>query len=177
MNEYKSFNDMKAETLQIINKAYTMGYDDGKSSLESQQLYITGLNDAWECAKKINDMDQDMYDELFPKAFINGLYESYSISEAIAIIKEYNEKQNQDDKIKIGDEVIIFNSKGVITAITDDYKYGAVLFKDGSFGKYPIYEYKKTGRHFPDIAQVLKQLRKESEPTGPWIHTEECDRE
>ena len=63
----------------IINKD---GYGQG---------YEKGLQDAWECARKIyNDLSMDKYIEIFEG---KSWFFDYNASEAIAKIKEYEEKQ------------------------------------------------------------------------------------
>ena len=112
----------------------------------------------------------------------------YSASEAIAKIKEYEEKQTKkscdncgknycgnalcfgnnycewapkqaDDEIKIGDEVTDGGEwKGVVTWVSPDYEYLVVMLDDGTAIRWKKKEFKKTGRHFSQIAEVLKQM-------------------
>lgn len=69
--------------------------------------YEEGLNNAWECAKKLRHMDYSMLYKVFDgdNVVIHGIqmkgleavFEKYSASEAMAKIKEYEEKQKQTD--------------------------------------------------------------------------------
>ena len=70
--------------------------------------YEEGLNNAWECAKKLRHMDYSMLYKVFDgdNVVIHGIqtkgleavFEKYSASEAMAKIKEYEEKQKQTQK-------------------------------------------------------------------------------
>ena len=85
---------------KIINHVYNQGYNDGVNygieigrDFEKAGEYECGLNDAWECARKIyNDLSSmDKCIEIFEgKSWFN-----YSASEAMAKIKEYEEKQKR----------------------------------------------------------------------------------
>jgi hypothetical protein len=88
---------------ELIESAYMMGYEDGKN-LE----YDLGLNDAWECARKMMLSDEDGGIALsdIQKIFSMTPYsamKSFSASEAIAKLKEYEEKQKRNcDTCKYG---------------------------------------------------------------------------
>lgn len=77
-------------------------------------------------------------------------------------------KKPTDEKIDIGDEVIgVFGRKGVVVGIV--IVKGEVMFsllmrehKVPQLVKASNYE-TKTGRHFPQIAEVLEQMKEESE--------------
>jgi len=129
-----------------------------------------GLNDAWECAKKITcNVSLGGYStyalrEIFDTARIGDIFLNFSPSDAIAKIKEYEEKQKRaDNEIKVGDEVVdgeVFNSgKGIVTFVSPLTLY--VLWYDGSTGRRKLEDIKKTGRHFDKITEVLEQLKEE----------------
>lgn len=77
-------------------------------------------------------------------------------------------KKPTDEKIDIWDEVIgVFGRKGVVVGIV--IVKGEVMFsllmrehKVPQLVKASNYE-TKTGRHFPQIAEVLEQMKEESE--------------
>ena len=165
-----------------------MGYDGDLT----RPAYEQGLNDTWECIRKIvcdcdypnNHLRQSVLGgDTLVKFFIDN-----SASDAIAKVKEYEEKQKKcadckyntkpahsvcsscitgnrhdpiDDVINIGDEVISrSNYYYIVTGIKDDTAYCCV---DDNGDVAPKYfektELKKTGRHFPQIEEVLKQIR------------------
>lgn len=74
----------------MIKEALTIGYE-------------AGLEDAWECARKIlfdESLPRDILTDLGVNTFC-GIIQDYTASEAIAKIKEYEEKkeqQKQSDK-------------------------------------------------------------------------------
>ena len=105
---------------------YERGYEEGLKRGEdieqanaaetkkevAKQNYERGLNDAWECTRKIGKVNwltlKQIGFEIKDKEK-NPSWDvvmEYSASEAITKIKDYEEKQKQtDDKIKVGDEV------------------------------------------------------------------------
>jgi len=150
------------------------GYEDGKADTPftdtEEKAYNRGLNDAWEVIKKITKDDSvcgysiEMMQELFGWTCVYDITHNYTPEEAIAKIKAYEEQQKQDAEIKVGDEVYsdAFDDKGIVTHITADKVAcvciicnGSTMMKVGTIGLH------KTGRHFPQIAEVLKELRGE----------------
>lgn len=90
---------MKAEIEKQIHKLaehmYEIGYEDGRK--ENTKIadagYSHGLNDAWECAKKIYGMDRDTRMIALVFNEYETVFDNYSASEAIEKIKEYEKKQ------------------------------------------------------------------------------------
>ena len=184
---------MKKEYLDVIeailSDEYARGYNAGTNhgiEITEAKDYEQGLNDAWECARKIV---RGNYDDLFSnyKEPIHAI-RALDASDAIAKIKEYEEKQTKkscdncgknycgnalcfgnnycewapkqtDDEIKIGDEVTDGGEwKGVVTWVSPDYEYLVVMLDDGTAIRWKKKEFKKTGQHFSQIAEVLKQM-------------------
>ena len=80
---------------ELIHSAYVMGYEDGTNS---NLTYERGLNDAWECARKIDndyDLEQYLIDSIESKSYIErcDLFNQLSPQECMTKIKEYEEKQ------------------------------------------------------------------------------------
>lgn len=172
---YKNgYEDAKSE---LVKKAYKDGYENAKSELgkkvadiahdERDRAYQKGLEEAWETAKKIITIYKRP--ELLNMGFkcdgndynFSIIVEDYTASEAIAKIKEYEEQQKQ---FVVGDEVYsdAFDDKGIITHITADKVScvciicnGSTMMKVGTNGLH------KTGRTFPQIAEVLREMRGE----------------
>lgn len=132
--------------------------------------YEQGLNDAWECARKISQeepfgLTTGELEQIFDTHSIATVIERNTASEAIAKIKEYEENQKQtDDDIKVGDEVTFgFSSKkGIVIEIYEDSR-AVVLGIDGVTIDRAKYFFTKTGRNFPQIAEVLKQMQEDKE--------------
>lgn len=160
-----------------LDKAYKSGYEDAKSELgkkvinlaheESDCAYHQGLEDAWKITSKIMQIPIQERSKLFGVSPNNACFvdisSKYSVSEAIEKWKAWKEKQ---DEIKVGDEVYsdAFDDKGIITHITTDKVScvciicnGWTMMRVGTNGLH------KTGRTFPQIAEVLREMRGESE--------------
>jgi len=152
---------------EIVEKEYTRGYYDGQKSMINS--YETGLNDAWEIVRKIMDMNPSELGELMDEdtAFESDIINKYSASEVIAKVKEYEEKQKQkNDEIKEGDEIENDTYRAILISIVDkDYANAIYISNDGSMGKARIgyinpSKYKKTGRHFSQVEEILKLMDK-----------------
>ena len=78
----------------------------------------------------------------------------FNASEAIAKIKEYEDSKQE---IKVGDEVITASGKAVVMGVGPvHFEY---VYADGSHGYDEVKNVKKTGRHFPEIAEVLQKMK------------------
>lgn len=118
------------------------------------EAYQRGLNDAWEAARKIFSMDGEVRETLLHNCFFKDIIENISASEAVKKIRQY-EKQ---EEIKVGNEVDGKGGRGTITKISNDGDHFNVMWENGSTGYYMIEDFKKTGRHFPEIAEVLRKM-------------------
>lgn len=175
---------MKKQAQELIEQAYQRGYkagyEEGKGQAWSEEVkkyeiepekswkYIEqGRNEAWEAAKKlvdsknVNEILDD--DTLF---YCVNIFERHTASEAINKLRAYEEqkKQEADEEIKVGDEVFNKNVKKeiitfIVVKITDD-SFGCEGFaSNGGWVIDRIENLKKTGRTFPEIAEVLKKLQ------------------
>jgi preprotein translocase subunit YajC len=135
------------------------------------KTYEDGLNEAWECAKKIEapTVEGGLSGRELALIFKDGatlykVFKNYSAREAVTRIKEYEEEQKKAAEIKIGDEVTDNDGwRGVVTCISPDGEYLVVTLQDGSALRWEKEHFKKTGRHFPQIAEVLKQMQEGNE--------------
>lgn len=171
-----AMNSIENRISHVYNQGYEDGLKDGKASvqIDDSTAYECGLNDAWECVKKIFDMDGDTAKELFGDFLVDHISRQFTASEAIAKIKEYEEKQKQeDDEIKIGDEIKNkWGTRGVVVEIAPQYN-GATVYSvlwrnaerrcldKSDWDSYEVW--KKTGRHFSQIEEVLEQMKGEEE--------------
>lgn len=100
---------MTLQTQCAYEKGYKQGYEEGrKECCPEGKAYENGLNDAWECAKKIV-LDESLGGlpvQDFRKAFnsapftvVSAVLADYTPQDAIARIKEYEEKQKQVNEI------------------------------------------------------------------------------
>lgn len=84
----------------VYNQWYEDGLKDGKESvqIDETEAYKAGLDDAWECARKIINDAADtniMLEEVFGYTTVYYIFNNFSASLAIDKIKEYEEKQKR----------------------------------------------------------------------------------
>ena len=145
----------------LQDTAYKKGLHDGESKCRYCNEYQRGLEDAWECAKKLfSSMADSDIEKAFPIEWNNGgFYALMNLQpqEAIEKLKAYEEKQKTDE-IKVGDEVkAIYND--ILGTVTNVNGFEVcVLWRDGSVGMWRVDELIKTNRHF-DISSILKEMQ------------------
>ncbi len=126
--------------------------------------YQKGLDDAWECARKINCIPSDggmsgiELDDIFNMDNNCTIMKIFSASEAIEKIKAHEEGQ---DKIRVGDEVVYHD--GIKAIVLDEVVNDAwIVFTENECAEeWHVESFKKTGRHFDQIVEVLKKMRGE----------------
>lgn len=102
---HDAMDNIENHVRDVYNQGYSDGLADGNinSGLfadKVREAYNNGLVDAWDCARKI------LYDETLPRDILTdlgvntfcGIIQDYSASEAIAKLKEYEERQKQSEK-------------------------------------------------------------------------------
>lgn len=146
MNELAGVEKQINECLvSVYNKGYEKGKED--AGLTSEVEHRRGLTEAWDFAIHCMQL-----------GFGEDTLKHYTVFEAM----EKFEKQ-ANDKIKVGDEVVnnitgnafvIINDEiddnGDIVGISSDYRFAQSLI---------AHELRKTGRSFPQIAEVLEQVK------------------
>lgn len=105
--------------------------------------YEEGLADAWEAAKTLVDMDEDVFIEIFNDPCLPDVMREYTPQEAIAKI----ERWKNDIKINRGDEVKFASGTGIAVSIINKH-FCDVLHTDGSVKVHPISKVVATGRNF-----------------------------
>jgi hypothetical protein len=155
--------DIEQQIHEFAELMYKTGYEDGQKDKPSvfYEQYKQGLDDAWECARKIL-FDYTLTDvkEKFGTDTFCGIIEKYSASETIAKIKEYEEKQKRVE-IKVGDEVYLLdgNYHSVVTSLFEEGKKAVLITQNGKWSTEFISNLRKTCRHFKEIEYVLKQMK------------------
>lgn len=124
----KGVHDGSLDVKQRVDGAYQKGFEVGSheaTTLEYQQ----GLNDAWECAKRIvlTKTDEnspyftvDELIEIFGYCTSQNVLCTYSASEAIEKVKAYEEQQKVDDEIKVSDIITDGKINYLVIDITDE---------------------------------------------------------
>lgn len=124
-----------------------------------------GMEKAWDVACKIVNMIGLKRKDIFGYMAFSSVMNNFSATEAIEKIKQCG--QEQEEQIQVGDEVIGIFSSGehtkpfVITKWNSDYYFG-IYSDSGEFCQGGL-KLQKTGRHFPEIAEVLKRMQEETE--------------
>ena len=166
--------ESRAEAAERVRKeTYYEGFHNGhsicfentKDLIEERknEAYQRGLNDAWEAARKIalNKEDGGLDTEAYCETFgygkgIGAVLKTFSASKAIEKIRQYEEKQ---EEIQVGDEVIATSGKAVIVDVNDDKDKARYIYPDSTLGFDNICNLSKTGRHFPEIVEVLQKMK------------------
>ena len=155
---------------EVTADAYQRGYENGfvaghlKAEKSGQSFYEDGyqcgLNDAWECARKISHMDSKTRDEIFDRVITSNIVDENTASEAIEKIRQY--EQEKEELFLVGDEVEgdEDGQRGVVIDSRFENSQVAVLTGNSKvyswWSKCAIH---KTGRHFPEIAAVLQKMK------------------
>lgn len=185
--DYSNIEGLIGNVKESIRNAYDKGYkqgfnegfNDGKAQGRNE-----GLFEAWECAKMIvgntGALSCAELTQIFGLCDLSIILNKNSASEAIAKIKEYEEKAKQaDDEIKVGDEILIHNIQDAETYkavvmdidmdkglwIFDENACNTVIEPNRYIGEEADIEVRKTGRTFPQIAEVLGQLKEAQNET------------
>ena len=154
-----------------------MTLDNIKSSLKANRQQA--VDEAWECAKRIaltkTDKDCPYFtvtelEKIFGCSTLQSVFYTYSASEAIEKVKAYEEQQKADE-IKVGDEVCFVFAGGetiepfIVFSIKDDNGkkyYEGIQTSDGRWVSGGL-KYYKTGRHFPQVAELFKAMKEGAE--------------
>lgn len=155
------------------DRGYKQGFKDGKTNVVTTS-YEKGLNDAWEAARKImlckskGGLGYEVVLNIFKQPDITGtehfdiLYKR-SASEAVAKIKEYEEKQEEqakEEKFKVGDEVISDIRRFIVLGIDAGGWYHLWCLDNGlTYDMICSKDLTKTGRSFPQLAELFKQMK------------------
>ena len=148
----------------IRKEAYEQGRKDGK---------IEGQAEVWVCVKKIALHPEEggiaLGDirKIFGCKHFQTVFRDYSASECIEKIRAY--EQEKEEQIQVGDEVIRHyksefaegdDAPSIFLSEEDGY-FRCLAFNGRSImiAEYPKNQYRKTGRHFPEIAEVLRKMK------------------
>ena len=152
--------------------------DDGYSFSDGNSYCITGNlskltpyaepdrnvieDEVWEFVKKIECLTVGETEDCFDVEYegIPFVANMFSYQEAKA---RYEAWKKQKDEIHVGDEYSDVGEVFVVTNINNS-DIASVIFTDGSvdeFSKKELRECRKTGRHFPEVAELLEKMRGE----------------
>lgn len=162
---------LKSDEIEELNSDYI---NEHFGDLQDT-AYQRGLDDAWEAARKIADMWETMDNDDLLETFgvtakigesvIGTLFKKQTANEAMLELEAYEEKQKEEDEIKVGDEVAFHHDDGRPDTVVVVTYIGQDGYIDGMDGRGTQYAHKnptkwtKTGRHF-DIAGILEEMKK-----------------
>lgn len=165
---------IKKQMNELIAQTYQRGYKAGRESdfeewtktIDINSLVEQGRNEAWEAIKKMfSGLSAIDLIEIFNECHVEQIVNVFSATEAVEKIRAYeDQKKQEEDKIKVGDEVIpIYGMSEPFVAITvdNDAVYGFDKNGDCRGASKKETPFKKTGRTFPQIAEVLKKMQED----------------
>jgi preprotein translocase subunit YajC len=157
---WKEIKPKIGEMLTVVNNI------EAQAKKAQEEAYQRGLSDAWEAARKIGSNSMCSLKEMgfdFSRCDVADynpswfVVKNYSASEAIEKIRQYEQKQ--EEQIQIGDEIETPSGlKGYVVNFTDDELVHYVS-SEGRFGTMGMSAVSKTGRHFPEIAEILRKMK------------------
>lgn len=170
MSGTRNLDGLKTQVLTCIERAYDKGYKAAKQdvvAIGNKSEYERGLNDSWECAKKIatdKGLNYEELAEIFGYTSMDTIFGNFSASEAIARIKEYEDQQKKaNDEIHVGDEFYCPNSKCKYVVLRFLGNDKVLAFSSEGFTGTFVFEYvHKTGRTYP-IVEILEKLNESEE--------------
>lgn len=130
---------------------------------ENRKAYQKGLDDAWECARKINCIPSDGgisgidLDDIFNIDSNCTIMKDFSASEALKKIKAYEDEH----KIRAGDEVRAWYGNAIVTRVDEKAKTANFFYQTGENGCDYFSNLERTGRHFDEIEELLGKMRGE----------------
>lgn len=180
---------MKKQANELIEQAYQRGYKAGqvnnqefhesicdgcKKGFEDREMELIeyGRTEAWEAARKIveygcSKCNVILGDGVIPIENRVDPFIRLTAAEAISKIKAYEEqkKQEEDERIKVGDEVRWLKNTdcvGIVTYIDYQNNMIWIMSHDGRHfigGSHEIEQYEKTGHHFSDMDELIKKMQ------------------
>ena len=135
-----------------------------------EAAYRRGLNDAWKLTQKIFCFVEDggMKSEELRNAFGTGVTAEIAalpIEKVMSTLTTYETKKKAEE-IKVGDEVSSnMIRRGIVTRV-DNYESGAWCYVMGSGGSScstPMRNLRKTGKYFPQVAELLAAMEEDGD--------------
>lgn len=155
------FEEDDLDHLSPLGAQIEQAYKDGAqnpSSVGYDHGYEAGLNDAWECMKKIHT-NTAMRKKLYGEMTMTEIYEESNIGEVMSLVKEY------EDEIRVGDILrhdTTETEEMVVTHVHDEYVSGVCIkgkLNDvgATFFDKPKGRWVKTGRHVENVLEILSK--------------------
>ena len=158
--------------LVVISDKALQGFE----KYDPEADYWRGINDAWEAAKKIINSPIDGGLTAYDLINIFGVdyddpekvLKDFKGKSAVKRIATYEAKKKAKEEIKVGDEITVrvhSPERTINVIVYDVLKFGSTMVYDTlSFEEGKCFniswnpEIKKTGRHFPQVVELLKAM-------------------
>ena len=122
-------------------------------------------DEVWETIRKIftneifsgdEDNDPVPFYDCFGEYYFHELLRNMSYQEAKA---KYESWKAEREQIRVGDEVQAWEH--ALSSVVVGIAYGSanLLYDGGALGQAPINELIKTGRHFPEVEELLNKIK------------------
>lgn len=167
---------------QVRKEAYEDGYENGfiaghlKAEKSGQSFYEDGYqrgmadanrdgeynaDDGWYVMQKISLLPNPIKTELFGTAETAVILQDNSFKDALDKLTEYEQEQ---EEIQVGDEVNAPFGKAIVVNVDSVAEKIWFLYADGHVG-FDFFKNAptKTGRHFPEIAEVFEKMKESEE--------------
>lgn len=153
-----TFTPHTIDALPSCETVYDTGYKDG-------------LEKAWEIAKKIftpartyeKAYGREELDIIFGEGVTWAELAELTAFEVMDKVELYEKQKAEKNEIKDGDEVILDDgTKGVVVFSSSDGHLN-VVNAFGGVRSYKVTEVVKTGRHFPQMVEMMKEMRDNDE--------------
>ena len=158
-------------TSKQLEKAF---FDGMEEAMKKDDQYQLGLKHAWEAARKVilaeclgGIASDNEKRRIFDNAAPNYVLQTWEPQKVIDKIRIYEEKKRAKGELRVGDEVVCGGVCGIVTRI---YEIGVsaevfcgILYPNGNFSSNSTKSVKRTGRHFPQIAEVLESINEPKE--------------
>lgn len=172
----------KEAQLVSMEEAYDKGYNDGFECGQHDTAtseYQRGLADAWEIARRIAMMNvHERAAIFFPQAEAvthEEPFKTYGVEEAIEKLKAYEERKKSEEEAEINVGDVLQHKrehhvKIAVTGIHDSDRISGICVGNScinqlgaSFTNRDPANWVKTGRHFPQVAEILKALEEDDD--------------
>jgi hypothetical protein len=138
--------------------------------------YKEGLEKAWEMAKRIftpqkayeEAYTRDELDIIFGEGITSFDLAQMTVFEAVDKVELYEKVKAEMNKIKDGDEVRLNDGKKGVVVYSDTDGHLNVVNAFGGMRSYNAAQVVKTGRHFPQMVEMMKEMRDNDETVRQW---------
>jgi hypothetical protein len=133
--------------------------------------YKDGLEKAWEVAKRIftpklayeKAYKRHELEIIFGEDITTFKFTKMTVFEIVDKVELYEKQKVEKDKIKDGDEVRLDDGTKGVVVYSDTDGHLNVVNAFGGVRSYHATEVVKTGRHFPQMVEIMKEMRDNDE--------------